>query len=282
MLRIVLDSAADLPPGWVEKYRLEVIPVNIHFGDRTYLDGIDMGKEDFYRTVLESRQIPKTSQPSPQQFVDFYRKIAQPGETVLSIHVTSKLSGTFDSARLAARELAGELNIIPFDSAAGSAAMGFMGQEARDLDDSGGTVEEILGRLEFIRKHISITLTLDTLDFARMSGRVRTLQAALASLLNVKPIIVLTDGMLNMGERVRTRSKALERVVELVRDRVGERLINAAIVHAQDLPTASELAEKVRSTFALNRLIHTDLSISVAANLGPGTVGMVAYPVQPE
>lgn len=103
MLRIVLDSAADLPPGWVEKYRLEVIPVNIHFGDRTYLDGIDMGKEDFYRTVLESRQIPKTSQPSPQQFVDFYRKIAQPGETVLSIHVTSKLSGTFDSARLAAR-----------------------------------------------------------------------------------------------------------------------------------------------------------------------------------
>lgn len=160
--------------------------------------------------------------------------------------------------------------------------MGFMGQEARDLDDSGGTVEEILGRLEFIRKHISITLTLDTLDFARMSGRVRTLQAALASLLNVKPIIVLTDGMLNMGERVRTRSKALERVVELVRDRVGERLINAAIVHAQDLPTASELAEKVRSTFALNRLIHTDLSISVAANLGPGTVGMVAYPVQPE
>jgi DegV family protein with EDD domain len=279
MLHIVLDSAGDLPAGWLEQYRLNVIPVNIHFGDKTYLDGVEINQDSFYRKVIETRQVPKTSQPSPHQFVNFYRKIARAGETILSIHVTSKLSGTFDSARLAARELIGEIKVFPFDSAAGSAAMGFMGQEARQMDDQGCTVEEICKRLEFIRENMTIILTLDTLEFARMSGRVKTLQAALASLLNVKPIITLSEGMLNMGDRVRTRGKALERVVEMVRERVGERLVNAAVVHAQDRATASELLKMVRAKLKINQLILTDLSISVAANLGPGTVGIVAYPV---
>ena len=279
MLHIVMDSAGDLPPDWIDRYQVNIIPVNIHFGDQTYLDRVDLSSEDFYRTVIESRQVPKTSQPSPHQFVDFYRKIARAGETILSIHVTSKLSGTFESAQLAARELAGEINVIPFDSACGSAAMGYMCQEARELETQGKTVNEILQRLDFIRKNITIILTLDTLEFARMSGRVKALQAAIASLLNVKPIVTLNEGVLNMSERVRTRSKALEKVVEMLRQRVGERLINAAVVHAQDLDTASEMIATIKSSFNLNQLIQTDLSTSVAANLGPGTVGVVAYPI---
>lgn len=285
MLHIVIDSAGDLPPEWVDEYQIKIIPVNIHFGEETYLDRVDLSQSAFYRMVRENRQIPKTSQPSPHQFVNFYRQIASPGETVLSIHVTSKLSGTFESAVMAARELDGEINILPFDSASGSAAMGFMCLEAREMEAKGSMIDEILQRLDFIRQNINIILTLDTLEFARMSGRVKALQAALASLLDVKPIITLKEGVLNMGERVRTRSKALERVVEMARERVGERLVNAAVVHAQDLETAGELMEMVRSNLNVRQLIQTDLSISVAANLGPGTVGVVAYPVrqdQPE
>lgn len=280
MLHIVMDSAGDLPPGWLDTYAIEIIPVNIHFGEHTYLHGVDLSDEDFYRMVEENRMIPKTSQPSPYQFVEFYRRIAAPGDRILSIHVTSKLSGTYTSAVTAARELEGELEIIPFDSMSGSAAMAFMCQEARLINRAGGSLEDILDRLNFIRTHITIILTLDTLQFARLSGRVKTLQAAMASILQVKPIIVLREGMLDMGERVRTRSRSLEQVLRMVHEKVGNRLINAAVVHAQDLETAKELLDKVREAFNLQQVILTDLSISVAANLGPGTVGIVAYPVK--
>lgn len=280
MLQIVMDSAGDVPSGWLETYDIKVIPVNIHFGEKTYLHGVDLTDSDFYQLVKEHHLIPKTSQPSPYQFVEFYRRIASPGDKILSIHVTSKLSGTYASAVMAARELEGELEVIPFDSLSGSAAMAFMCQEARQIDRGGGSLENILARLKFIRDHITIILTLDTLQFARLSGRVKTLQAAMASLLQVKPIIVLRKGVLDMGDRVRTRSRSLEHVLSLVKDRVGDRLINAAVVHSQDFETAGVLLERVRAAFNLHQVILTDLSISVAANLGPGTVGIVAYPIE--
>ncbi len=278
MLRIITDSAGDMPPGWAEEYDFQVIPVNIHFGDQTFLQGVDLTDARFYELAEQSGVIPKTSQPSPHQFMTFYREIASPGETILSIHVTSRLSGTFASAEMAARELAGEFNIIPFDSKSGSASLGFMCKEARLLDRAGATLDEILARLTFIRDHILIVLTLDSLEYARMSGRVQALQAALASVLNIKPIIDLQDGVLDMSERVRTRRKALDRLLEIIEERVGDRRINAAIVHSMDRETGQALMELSAARFNLQELILTDLSIAVAANLGPGTVGIIAYP----
>ncbi|MDO9349449.1 MAG: DegV family protein, partial [Anaerolineales bacterium] len=188
MLRIVTDSTADMPASWEKEYDIQIIPINIQFGEKTYLQGVDLSNEDFYRMVEESGKIPKTSQPSPFQFTEFYKRVAKEGATILSIHVTSKLSGTFDSAVAAARELAGKYNVIPFDSASGSMAIGFMCREARLMERAGAAIQKIQERLEKIRSQVSIVLTLDTLDYARMSGRVGTLQAALASVLNVKPI----------------------------------------------------------------------------------------------
>ena len=158
--------------------------------------------------------------------------------------------------------------------------MGYMAQEARLLDWSGASLGTILDRLKTIRQNIIIIFTLDTLEFARLSGRVNALQAALASLLSVKPIVVLRDGMLDMAERVRTRRRSFEQVIQLVRGRVGEHLINAAVVHAQDLAAGIEFQNIVKSTLNCKQLVMTELSISVAANLGPGTVGIVAYPVE--
>ena len=123
-MRIVIDSAGDMPAGWAEEFDIQVIPINIHFGEQTFLSGIDLSNKDFYRLADESGVIPKTSQPTPQQFIQFYEKVAQVGETIISIHVTGKLSGTLDSAKIAARDLVGKYNILPLDSASGSAAMG--------------------------------------------------------------------------------------------------------------------------------------------------------------
>jgi DegV family protein with EDD domain len=280
MMRIVIDSAGDMPAGWAQEFDVQVIPINIQFGEQTFLSGIDLSNKEFYRLADESGVIPKTSQPTPQQFIQLYEKVAQPGETILSIHVTGKLSGTFDSAKIAARELAGKFNVIPLDSASGSAAMGYMAREARLMERSGAKAEQIVQRLEQISRNVQIILTLNTLEYARRSGRVKALQAALASLLNVKPVIILKEGVLELGDRVRTRSKALDFVVDTIHQRLGDRLSNVAIVHAEDPQAAEILLHAAQTKLNCNDLIVTELSIGVAANLGPGTAGIIAYPVE--
>jgi DegV family protein with EDD domain len=279
MLKIVIDSACEIPDEWRSQYDVHVIPVNIQFENKTYQQGVDLSNDDFYRLADSSGVIPKTSQPTPQQFVDFYKRIAQVTDTILSLHVTSKLSGTFNSAVLAAQELKNVLKVIPYDSGSGSAAVGFMCKEVRQLERAGATLQAMLGRLDEIRKNVNIVLTLDTLEYARRSGRVKALPAALAALIKIKPIIILKDGALDMKEKVRTRQRAIERVLDIIHQRVGDRLVNVAVVHSQSIEAAKQLMQKVSETLHVNEMFVSELSIGIAANLGPGTMGIVAYAV---
>ena len=279
MLKIVMDGAGDIPEDWKSDYEVEVIPINIQFGEKTFLQGVDLSNDDFYHLADTSGVIPKTSQPSPQQFVELYKRIAQAGDTILSLHVTSKLSGTFSSAVMAAQELKEKLNVIPVDSGSGSAAMGFMCQEIRQLERAGATIQAIMERLDTVCQNVNIVLTLDSLEYARRSGRVRALPAALAALIKIKPIIILNKGMLDMREIVRTRQRSLDRVLEIIHQRVDDRLVNVAVVHSQSIEAARELMEKVKQTLRVNESFISELSIGVAANLGPGTIGIVAYAV---
>lgn len=280
MLRIVMDGAGDIPEEWISKYQIDVIPINIQFEENTYLQGIDLSNEGFYRLVETKNIIPKTSQPSPQQFIDFYRKIAEPGDTILSIHITQHLSGTFASAEMAAKEIADEYHVIPIDSANGSVGMGFMCRDARIKEREGIALSEILDYLEYLKKNIEIILTLDTLEYARLSGRVKTLQAALASLLDVKPIVILKDGVLDMAGRVRTRKRSFQQIVDEMAKRMAGRLVNVAVVNARDPRAGEILMELVQTKLRCREVISSELSIAVAANLGPGTVGIVSYPVK--
>jgi DegV family protein with EDD domain len=280
MLRIVTDGAADILPEWGKEYGIDMIPVNILFGEKSYLQGVELDNEGFYKLVDESKKIPKTSQPSPHQFVEFYRKVAQKGDTILSIHITAKLSGTYASAVAAAEELKGEFNVIPVDSACGSLGIGLMCREARKMERAGKSVDEIVSHIESIKSRVTVILTLDTLEYAKMSGRVKTLQAALASLLNVKPIAVLKDGVLNMAEKVRTRKAALERVIAMAKEEFGDKPVYLAVVHARDLKSGEALLEQAKSQFNAKETMISELAISIAANLGPGTVGLILYPAE--
>jgi len=277
MIKIVMDGAGDIPEDWISEYEVHIIPINIHFENKMFRQGIDLSNDDYYQIAEKSGVIPKTSQPTPQQFIEFYNQIADASDTILSLHVTGKLSGTYNSAVMAAQELKNKLKIIPFDSGAGSAAMGFMCKEIRQLEKAGATLQGILTRLETIRQNVNIVLTLDTLEYARRSGRVNALQAALAAIVKIKPVIILKDGTLDMKEKVRTRQRSIERVIEIIHERIDDRLVNVAIVHSQSLETARELMQKAREMFNVNEMILTDLSIGIAANLGPGTIGIVAY-----
>ena len=280
MLRIVTDGSADIPLEWQKEFDIQVVPANILFGDKTYIQGVDLDNEGFYRLVDETHKIPTTGQPTPNQFAEFYKKSVNPGDTILSILVTSKLSGTFNSARMAADELADRIKITVFDSLSGSAGIALLCREARLLERAGKSTEEIVKRLEYLRSKTGIVLTLDTLEYARLSGRVGALQAALASVLSVKPIAIVIDGEVHITERVRTRRASMERVLEIVKEKVGDQAVNMAVIHARDPQAGAILMERARETFKIQSIILTDLSISVAANLGPGTVGIAFCPVE--
>ncbi len=280
MIHIVTDGTADFPPGWVEQYNVHVVPFRIHFGEETYVQGVDIDEEGFYRMIAERKMIPKTSQASPEQLEDLYTRIAKPGDTVFSIHVGSKLSGTYESAVIAARRLEGKIRVIPFDSAAGAAALAFMCKEASELARRGASPEQILARLEEIRATTRIVLTVDNLDYPRMSGRVKAIQAFVASVLQLKPIIELDNGELVAKGKVRSRAKALRHVVKRIKEEVQNHLVDVAIIHARVPREAETLAAMVRQEINVRELITTSLSTAVTVHLGPGTIGLVAYPVE--
>lgn len=279
MLRIVTDGAGDILPEWGKEYGIDVIPVNVLFGEKSYIQGVELDNEGFYKMVEENKKIPKTSQPSPHQFVEFYRKIAQKGDTILSIHITAKLSGTYASAIAAAEEVKADFKVIPIDSALGSLGIGLLCREARKMERAGKSVDEIVKYVEETKYKVRVILTLDTLEYAKMSGRVKTLQAALASVLNVKPIAVLRDGDLNMAERVRTRKAALERVIEMAKEEFKDAPVILATVNARDPKSGAALLEDAKKHFNHKETMMSELSIAVAANLGPGTVGLIVYPL---
>ena len=281
MLRIVMDSAGDLPAEWISQYEIDVIPLNVHMGNEVFLEDVDLTIDEFYGWVKETGMVPKTSQPSPQRYIKFYREISQPGDIILSIHLTSKLSGTYESAVLAARELENDpFQVLPFDTLAGTGIQGYMCREAREMDRKGDSVKDILERLRQIGENTQVIFTVDSLDFAHKSGRVNLIETVMASVLKIKPIITLKEGTLAVANKVRTRKASLEYIIQEMSRRMGKKLINAAIIHANDLATALEISERLEGFLNVRDLFIEDLSVAIATHLGPGTVGIVAYPVE--
>ncbi|HEY3289924.1 MAG TPA: DegV family protein, partial [Anaerolineae bacterium] len=263
---------------WAEAYGIQIVPVYLHIGEQTFTQGVDMSDEDFYRIVDETHIIPKTAIASPHQFKEFYRRIAAPGDNILSLHLSSKLSGMFHSAEQAARELAGEINVIAFDSGNGSAGLGYMCRDARLLERAGESLQNIIHRMEFIARNMHIIFTVDNLEYARLSGRVHAIEAALGTLLSIKPVIALHEGALDMAQRVRTRQKALTYIIDAMKQTLNETAVNVAVVHARAPEAGQMLLERVHTALNCHELVLTNLSIAVSAHLGPGTVGIVAYP----
>jgi len=278
MLKIIVDGSADMPMGWPEKYQFNIIPIPIQIGDKTYYQGVDITSDQFYELVENPENQPKTAAPSPSKIKEMIEDLCDIGDTVLSINVSGKMSATFSMVTQAADELKDKINVIPFDSDAGSAVLALMAREARLREAAGDSLDDILDLLSKIKQRVMVVLTLDSLEFASRSGRVGKLKAVLTSFLKIKPIVTLKEGMLNVSDMVRTRKKSLDRIVEKVKAQYGEESIKVAIVHSQDEETAIVLREMLENMMNITETIITELSISVAANLGPKTVGIVALP----
>lgn len=279
MIRIVTDSTCDLPIELLTKHRISVVPINIQFGQESYQEGVTIGGESFYRKVDELNMIPTTSQPSLGQFQATYRALSQEPDTeaILSLHITSHLSGTHGSAAVAAGQMPGEPPITVFDSLSGSMGLGFMVLEAARMAEAGVGMSPILARLETLRARMRIFFSLDDLRFARMSGRVGMAQALLVSLLSIKPMLTVADGRLALVKRVRSRSAALQTLVGELADTLQGLPARVAVIHAR----APEAAETVRAALVAHvkatEVFMQELSLGIAVHFGPGTVGVVGY-----
>ncbi len=279
-INLVSDSTCDLPAALIKKHTIHIVPIAIHFGTEAFLENVTIQPEIFYDKVLHGGVFPKTSQPSVGEFEEMYLRLAREhaATDIISGHVGAKLSGTVQSATLAAKRVADTVTVHVVDSMAGSAGLGYLMAEAGELVARGKSALEIVAHLEAKRDAISIFFALDNLKFAQMSGRVSKLAGFLSSALNIKPIISLNDGLLAATHRTRSMRNALQKIVALTVERVGNQPVHVGVIHAVAEERAKTLLKLAEPHLNIRQLFVGDLSMSVAVHLGPGTVGLVAYP----
>lgn len=281
MIKIVTDTTCDLLPEMVKEHDITFVPINIQFGTDSYQEGVNMDWDLFYRKIEEMGILPTTSQPSVGELTEVYRRLAREGaDAIISTHVTAKLSGTYQSACLAAEEVKDEVKVYPHDSAAGAAALGLACVEASRMARAGKTPEEIVSRLDEIRSRVNVLFVMDNLEYPRKSGRVGGLAATLGSILNMKPIVSLEDGLLDTVEKVRTRKKSLDRLLDMMEERVGTRdPVNLGVVHARAPEVGQEMLSRAQERFNCSESYLVELCASLTVHFGPGMIGLCFYKV---
>jgi DegV family protein with EDD domain len=270
-IRVVTDSTCDLPPAIIAEHHITVVPLYVNFGDESYRDGVDLTREEFYRRLPEAKQIPTTAAPGPEIFREAYDRLADEGATeVISIHISISLSGTLNPARLGARDA--KIPVTVFDSRQLSMGTGFLVLAAAEAAAEGKSMREIIDLLEDQTKRTHVFAALDTLEFLRRSGRMSWAVAGLGNLLQIKPLLRMYDGEPS-SEKVRTRRRALERVIELLRERLP--LEKVALLHTYAHERAGELRRRTAELLADLEVPHLEINPVIGAHIGPGAVGFV-------
>lgn len=221
-VRIVTDSTCDLPAELVTQHGIVVVPLTVSFGEAAFLDGVELGPDAFYERLAAAADLPKTSQPSVERFRRVYDELA--GAEIVSIHISARLSGTLNSATLAAGQLPGTA-VRLVDSRTASMGLGAVVLEAALAAEAGATLDEVTAAAERVRDRVRVIATLDTLEYLRRGGRIGRASSMLGSLLSIKPIVHVEDGEVAPLERVRTRSKAVDRLFALTTAESGARRV---------------------------------------------------------
>ena len=269
-VRVVTDSTADLPPQLAQELGITVVPVYVRFGEKVYRDGIDISHEELYQKLVESPVHPSTSQPSPSDFTDVYRKLAKETDEIVSIQVTGKLSGTYDSA-LRGRELApAGCHIEVIDSLSVSMGLGLMAMAAARLARAGEGLQRVMDEVRQAIAQVHILGLFDTLKYLALGGRIGKAKALLGTLLNVKPLLTMHDGELAPCGLVRTRAKGMERLLDLVRNTLN--IQELAVVHSTTPDEANSLRGRLGSIVAEERIHLARLGPALGVHGGPGTL----------
>lgn len=279
-VKIVTDSTADIPSNLITEYGIEVVPLNVHFGEEVFKDGVDIWSEEFYNKLRNEPLLPNTSQPSPGEFLKAYQKIAQPGDTIISIHISHEMSGTIDSAELAAQMAGADYQIRVVDSRNVSMGLGIIVLKAAKAAKNGETADSILAKLSEWKQEVSVYFTLKSLEYLHRTGRIGKASALLGSLLSIKPILQIEDGLIVPSEKIRGNyQKVAELMVEKLADRYGSRPLLTSIVHTE-LPGELEILKtEAQKKLNIDELVINLIGPIVGTHAGPYTIGIIAIPV---
>jgi DegV family protein with EDD domain len=277
-IAVVTDSAAYIPSALLKDLPIFTIPLIVLWDGQTFLDGKDIQPSAFYERLKTSKTLPTTSQPSPKAFIDFYKPLLDQGYEILSIHISSKLSGTIDSANQAKQAMANE-HIHVFDSTSASMAMGFQVLAAARLASQGGSITDCLALLEKARANSGAVFLVKTLEFLHRGGRIGGAAAFLGTVIDLKPILEIRDGRIEALEKVRTMSRAIDRMLNIFESKLSKMgdPIHISSLYA-DTPDAAEiLLEQAKRRFGGNTILDSSLtpvSPAIGTHVGPGTMGL--------
>lgn len=272
---IVTDSTADLPSDLARERRISVVPLTLILDGKSYLDGVDITPAEFYTRLATSRDHPTTSQPSPGRFAETYEQLLRDHQRVLSLHISSRLSGTYASAVQGAALVDGN-RIRVVDTQAVSMWLSLLALGAASLADQGRDVDTIVRTLAEASSVTEAFFSVQTLEYLRRGGRIGRASALLGSVLQIKPILHIHEGQVAPLEQVRTRARAVARMVELTRglDR-GDGLC-IVVAHAADPAAARSLAASLED--CAETLVLQEIGPVVGAHAGPGLIGVTSYP----
>lgn len=281
-VKIVTDSTADIPADLAGTLNIHVVPLKVHFGKDSYEDGVDLHAADFYKKLKEESVMPTTSQPTPNQFEEVYRALYQESKTeIISIHLSSKLSGTFQSAHIAQQTIGEDIPLHVIDSKRASYAIGVIVVEAAQMAAQGSSATQILERIEEMLQDTKVYFMVDTLEYLQKNGRIGKASALMGSLLKIKPILSLTDeGEVYPFEKVRGNKKAEQRILAELTKQFNGKPLHVGISHAQAEEEAKYFMTKIRDQFDLRQEVITSIGPVIGAHVGPGTLSIAATPVK--
>lgn len=274
---IVTDSTAYIPNELREKLNIYMIPLSVIFGEETYREEVDISAEAFYEELKVRKELPTTSQPPTGEFVELFEKLGQDYDSVISIHLSSGISGTYQGA-VTAGEMAEGVKVYPFDSEISCIVQGFYALEAAEMAEQGKPVEEILERLTEIKKSIRAYFMVDDLTNLQRGGRLSGAAAFVGSLLQVKPILCFEDKVIVPFEKIRTRKKALNRVFELFDEDASKGIpLRAALIHGNIEEEAKELKAELEEKYPHVEFLLSYFGPVIGTHLGEGAIGLGWY-----
>lgn len=271
MIKVVTDSTSDILPDEAERLGIDVVPLTVRFGDEQFRDGLDLGPDAFYRKLATTSVQPSTSQPTPEQFAEVYRRHVTAGDSVISLHISAKLSGTLQSASLAAQEFpAGAVRVV--DSMTVSAGLQILVHAVLGDIAADRAVEDVEQRTMSRRDRVGVYVLLDTLTYLQRGGRIGRAQGLVGGILNVKPLLTVRDGEVHPQARVRSRQQGITKLVELA---AAQRPLDALAVFHCGAPELIDLiAPRLRADHPELELMVGQLGAVVGTYSGPGGVGI--------
>jgi DegV family protein with EDD domain len=270
----VTDSTADIPTPILKSLQIEMVPALLTLDGETFIDGVDLSRIEFYRRMPSLTQPPKTASPSPVKFIDAYKQMFKDGvDHILSIHVSSRLSGIVNAAHQAAQEFGERVTI--FDSKQVSLGLGYQVIEAANAAIEDLHINEVMESVKTVQANVRLLALIDSLEYLRRGGRVNWLQAGVSELLQIKLLLTLKDGFVESFGRARTFSKALDQLRKEARSWAP--LSQLTIMHAGISDRAKLLAEELRS-LSSNAPMIVDVTTVIGAHVGPGAIGIAGLP----